>query len=93
MPWTTVYLGPRRPEDLHLHDEWGEPDEADGDSVIDAEEAAQNDEPAGIGTPDDVVSLPPLTHGSDIAHRRMGLSSIETFPSHGAAIARLRERT
>ena len=94
MPWITVYLGPRRPEGLHLYDEWGGTDETDGDSVSDAEEdAAQNDEPAGIGTPDDVVSLPPLTHGSDIAYRRLGFPTAADQPSHGIAIARLRERT
>ena len=97
MPWTTVYLGPRHPEDIHPYDEWTAIEEAqetvDGSTTDTAQPPAQDSEPTGLEVFEDAASPLPLTRGSGIASQRRGLRMSASIPPHGIAIASLRERT
>ena len=97
MPWTTVYLGPRHPEDLHPYDEWTETEEeqavTDGSDACTAKPPAQDTDSADREVFDGAAPPLPLTCGSDIASQRRGLRMSASLPSRSIAIARLRERT
>lgn len=91
MPWSTVYLGPNYPDDLHPYDEWAQTIPENNSSKDKAKSLPTNTESSPTPT-DNCVTQIPLTHNAGIVFRRMGISQQQSI-SRSTTIAQLRERT
>ena len=102
MPWSTVYIGPNYPDDLHPYDEW---EQAETTPLEPSETIPETTDAAADQYADDrrqhqssdafdpeAVPLP-LTRGAETARIRLGSQRHPSQArSRSAAIAQLRER-